>query len=96
MSKSPIRHTADTITDDALDQLYDNASRGWRRGDEWKAKALEGQAAVAAVLGIVSAWCVEANETGGVDATDLAWRLEQAGHPLPDEDEPAPAEGNDH
>ncbi|WP_046505939.1 hypothetical protein [Streptomyces odonnellii] len=33
------RHTADSITDDALDQLYENATRGWRRGDRWKAKA---------------------------------------------------------
>ncbi|MFI0768593.1 hypothetical protein ACH4TQ_27455 [Streptomyces sp. NPDC021218] len=40
----------------------------------------------AEVLGIVSAWCIEANDVGGVDAGDLAWRLEQAGHPLPDED----------
>jgi hypothetical protein len=35
------RHTASTITDDALDKLYDNASKGWRRGDIWKAKAVE-------------------------------------------------------
>lgn len=34
-----VRYTADTITDDALDALYENANRGWRRGDEWKAKA---------------------------------------------------------
>lgn len=38
------------------------------------------------VLGIVTDWCVEANDCGGVDATDLAFRLEQAGHPLPDEE----------
>lgn len=36
------------------------------------------------VLAIVSAWCVESNDTGGIDAGDLAWRLEQAGYPLPD------------
>jgi hypothetical protein len=36
------------------------------------------------VLRIVSDWCVEANENGGVDAGDLAWRLKQAGYPLPD------------
>lgn len=35
------RHTASSITDDALDELYDNASKGWRRGDIWKAKAIE-------------------------------------------------------
>jgi hypothetical protein len=40
----------------------------------------------AAVLRIVSAWCVEANDIGGVDAGDLAFRLDQAGHPLPDVD----------
>lgn len=39
------------------------------------------------VLRIVSAWCVEANEAGGVDAGDLAWRLEQAGYSLPDEEQ---------
>lgn len=41
------------------------------------------------VLRIVSDWCIEANEVGGVDADDLAWRLEQAGLPMPDEDETA-------
>ncbi|MFB7360540.1 hypothetical protein, partial [Streptomyces gardneri] len=35
------RHTASTTTDDALDELYANASKGWRRGDIWKAKAKE-------------------------------------------------------
>ncbi|MFC9949223.1 hypothetical protein ACFVIN_01420 [Streptomyces prasinus] len=35
------RYTASTITDDALDALYANASKGWRRGDIWKAKAQE-------------------------------------------------------
>ncbi|MEU1805863.1 hypothetical protein [Streptomyces sp. NPDC019937] len=199
------RHTADTITDDALDELYNNTSRAWRRGDRWKVKALEVRAerdqllaelggrddearerwiqkqleetglramdfrngaemeleparellahwvaaartmlgdapnytetrlsmdvkvaespelytlvvqrhgpgvltphearqraegALAAVLGIVSAWCVESNDVGGIDAGDLAWRLEQAGHPLPDEDgtDAAPAEKSD-
>lgn len=38
------------------------------------------------ILTIVSNWCVEANEVGGVDAGDLAFRLEQAGFPLPGED----------
>lgn len=40
-----------------------------------------------AVLRIVAAWCTEANEHGGLDAGDLAWRLETAGYPLPDEGE---------
>jgi hypothetical protein len=35
------RHTASSINDDALDELYANASKGWRRGDIWKAKAIE-------------------------------------------------------
>lgn len=38
------RHTADSITDDALDALYENANRAWRRGDDWKAKAIEMEA----------------------------------------------------
>lgn len=59
------------------------------------ATARAAQTALAEVLRLVSAWCVEANENGGVDAGDLAWRLEQAGHQLPDEDETAaPAEGS--
>ncbi|MER5600533.1 hypothetical protein [Streptomyces sp. NPDC002265] len=40
------RHTASTITDDALDKLYANATAGWRRGDEWKARAEAAEAAV--------------------------------------------------
>lgn len=45
------------------------------------------ETALAEVLGIVAAWCVEANDIGGVDAGDLAWRLKEAGHQLPDTDE---------
>lgn len=33
------RHTVDSITDDDLDDLYENANEGWRRGDRWKARA---------------------------------------------------------
>jgi hypothetical protein len=40
------RHTASSITDDALDELYKNANRGWRRGDEWKERALKAEAAI--------------------------------------------------
>ncbi|WP_442803395.1 hypothetical protein OG411_17400 [Streptomyces pseudogriseolus] len=43
---TPKRHTASTITDDDLDALYENANRGWRRGDEWKQRALAAEAAV--------------------------------------------------
>lgn len=35
------------------------------------------------VMSIVSDWCTEANEVGGVDATDLAFRLDSAGYRLP-------------
>lgn len=38
------------------------------------------------ILRIVSAWCTEANDTGGIDAGDLAWRLQQAGYQLPDDE----------
>jgi hypothetical protein len=37
-------------------------------------------------LRIVSDWCIEANECGGVDAGDLAFRLTSAGYQLPDDD----------
>lgn len=47
----------------------------------------QAEAARDEVLRIVSAWCVEANEVGGVDAGDLARRLEQAGHRLPNGDD---------
>lgn len=50
------------------------------------------RAALTEVLGIMAGWCVEANNQGGVDATDLAFRLEQAGYPLPDEETTTPAE----
>lgn len=40
------RYTASTITDDALDALYDNATKGWRRGDRWKDRAGKAEAAV--------------------------------------------------
>lgn len=39
------------------------------------------------ILRIVSAWCTEANDTGGIDAGDLAWRLQQAGYQLPDDED---------
>lgn len=81
------RHTVDTITDDALDALYKNANRGWRRGDSWKGKATAAQASLDGVLRIVSDWVTEANNVGGIDADDLTWRLEEAGYALPEGDE---------
>ncbi|GAB2732604.1 hypothetical protein [Streptomyces bullii] len=53
------RYTADTITDDALDRLYENASRGWRRGDRWKARAKQAEAALTQVLAVAEV--IEAN-----------------------------------
>lgn len=37
------------------------------------------------ILDIVNNWCIEANDVGGVDATDLAFRLLEAGYALPDD-----------
>jgi len=56
------RYTADTINDDALDALYENANKGWRRGDIWKAKAFEIEAArdrAVAAIERLTAWCDE-------------------------------------
>jgi hypothetical protein len=53
------RHTASSITDDALDQLYANASKGWRRGDEWKGRATAAEAALRLVLAVAEV--IEAN-----------------------------------
>lgn len=53
------RHTASTITDDTLDRLYDNASRGWRRGDRWKARAEKAEAA----LERLTRWCDQLDES---------------------------------
>ncbi|MEU0041037.1 hypothetical protein [Streptomyces sp. NPDC006333] len=52
------RYTADTITDDALDALYDNASKGWRRGDDWKKRALAAEAAVQRADGLARRWAI--------------------------------------
>ena len=41
------------------------------------------------VLSIVGAWVAESNDTGGIDADDLSFRLQQAGHELPDEENAA-------
>jgi hypothetical protein len=52
------RYTADTINDDALDELYENANRGWRRGDEWKARAEHAEAAIERL----TRWCDQLDE----------------------------------
>ncbi|MGW0865767.1 hypothetical protein [Streptomyces sp. NPDC002611] len=50
------RHTADSITDDALDELYANANEGWRRGDRWKERAQAAEAAVERAKQLASQW----------------------------------------
>ncbi|MFM9681128.1 hypothetical protein [Streptomyces brasiliscabiei] len=52
------RHTASTITDDTLDRLYENASRGWRRGDRWKRRAEKAEAAIERL----TRWCDQLDE----------------------------------
>ncbi|MDX3839024.1 hypothetical protein [Streptomyces europaeiscabiei] len=52
------RHTASTITDQTLDRLYENASRGWRRGDRWKDRAEKAEAALARL----TRWCDQLDE----------------------------------
>lgn len=52
------RHTASTITDDALDELYANATKGWRRGDEWKARAVAAEAAIARAERLARRWAI--------------------------------------
>ncbi|MFB9464506.1 hypothetical protein [Streptomyces cinereospinus] len=84
MTRHP--HTASTITDDALAQLYDNANKGWRRGDRWKEQATAAAAARDEVLRIVAAWYVDVNDGLGRDASDLVGDLERAGHQLPEDE----------
>lgn len=55
---SPQRYTADSITDDALDELYENASKGWRRGDEWKKRALAAEAAIERAERLARRWAI--------------------------------------
>jgi hypothetical protein len=62
------RYTADSITDDALDELYENANKGWRRGDEWKARAEQAEAALEHVRGIARR--LAAHAVGFQDALD--------------------------
>jgi hypothetical protein len=50
------RHTANSITDDDLDALYENANKGWRRGDEWKKRALAAEAAVQRAEELAARW----------------------------------------
>jgi len=78
------RHTASSITDDALDALYETATRGWRRGDRWKEQAIAAEAARDEVLRIVAAWYVDVNDGLGRDASDLVGDLERAGYQLPE------------
>lgn len=52
------RHTASTITDKALDELYENANRAWRRGDGWKERAEKAEAAIERL----TRWCDQLDE----------------------------------
>jgi hypothetical protein len=52
------RHTANSINDDDLDALYENANRGWRRGDEWKKRALAAEAAVQRADRLARRWAI--------------------------------------
>lgn len=67
------RHTASSITDDALDALYENATEGWRRGDRWKERALAAEAA----LERLTAWCDQLDAS-----TRLLTRDPAAEHPV--------------
>lgn len=52
------RYTADSITDDALDALYENANRGWRRGDAWKERAMKAEAAIERAERLARRWAI--------------------------------------
>lgn len=52
------RHTADSITDDDLDALYENANKGWRRGDEWKTRAEAAEAAIERAERLARRWAI--------------------------------------
>ncbi|MFD4855089.1 hypothetical protein [Streptomyces atratus] len=48
----------------------------------------QAEASLGKVLGIVTEYVIESNDIGGLDANDLTGRLEQAGFPLPNDEEP--------
>ncbi|MEU9792920.1 hypothetical protein AB0E27_20220 [Streptomyces sparsogenes] len=97
-------HQLDEDTSDAAPQTereLDRATRAFEalmaKHDKTKTECDQLRAALAEVLAIVADWYAAVNDGHGLDAGDLAWRLEQAGHPLPDEEQPAaPAEGSAH
>jgi hypothetical protein len=68
----------------AHEELHDLAEAA---AEKWRARAKRAEAARAAILKIVSGWCVEYNDIGGTDAGDLAWNLQAAGYPLPEEED---------
>jgi hypothetical protein len=69
------RHTASSITDDALDELYENASKGWRRGDRWKARAQKAEEALRMVEYVAEV--IEANGlTWAADSVRRAAQVE--------------------
>jgi predicted nuclease of restriction endonuclease-like RecB superfamily len=68
----------------AVAAVADRATAEITARDE-RIRALEEQQA--AILRIVAEWCTEYWEVGGINASDLEWRLQQAGHPLPTDGE---------
>lgn len=74
------RYTADSITDDALDALYENANRGWRRGDEWKARAVKAEAAIERAERLARRWAIlRAYGGAAVELRDALARPEEDG-----------------
>lgn len=69
------RHTASSITDDALDALYENATEGWRRGDRWKERALAAEAAIERAERLARRWAIL--RTHGGAAVELRAALAQ-------------------
>ncbi|MFG3323747.1 hypothetical protein ACGF3J_37450 [Streptomyces sp. NPDC048171] len=69
------RHTASTITDDALDALYANANEGWRRGDRWKERAEQAEAAIVRAERLARRWAIL--RTHGGAALELRAALAQ-------------------
>jgi hypothetical protein len=71
--------------------LFEQQMLSVKRRDDYSTQASVDRADLLAILdkvmGIVGDWCVESNTSGGIDAGDLSWRLEEAGYPLWDGDD---------
>lgn len=73
------RQIIEDISPAGRELLKATAAEATARGE--RVRSLEEQQAT--ILRIVADWCTEYYDIGGIDAGDLAWRLRQAGHPLP-------------